>query len=61
MAFRDFLTDIRDLLLMARDLERVDQEQGEHRRQLREHAERLARLETAMQLAISGRLKLPKS
>jgi hypothetical protein len=61
MSFKDFLGDIRELILMARDLERIDREQGEHRRQLREHAERLARVETALQLAISGKLRLPKA
>jgi uncharacterized protein YciI len=55
------MDDLRALILIGAEVERVGDEQLRQRQQLQDHAERLARLETAMQLAMSGRLRLPKS
>jgi uncharacterized protein YciI len=61
MSIRSLMDDLRALILIGAEVERVGDEQLRQRQQLQDHAERLARLETAMQLAMSGRLRLPKS
>jgi hypothetical protein len=54
------MEDLRALLVLGREIEHIADEQLRQRQQLAQHGERLARLETAVQLAVSGRLKLPK-